>query len=190
MPTPEQLFTTWIYLPFMSLAQSIEKNPYGLYILIGVFIVLASIKGKNSQTNTTPEKPVKSNIIKRTLPRLVDALTIFAAILIAVVAFQQFKPAFSAFLKPTTTTNTSPSTKTPATNSTRGTQRTPTQNTTPTYQAPKQLYYSVSCSSCWNEGCNHNGYIYNGYDANSYNYYRNVCSVCTCNNVRAQSFWR
>lgn len=57
-------------------------------------------------------------------------------------------------------------------------------------QSTKQLFYSVSCSGCYANGCPSNGYYYEGYDSGSYSYYYFLCQSCSCTSVVGHSFWK
>jgi len=163
-----------IILPFLKFLESSLTN---LYILIGIFAFL--VIAKNMAT-----KKIKIQII----PKLIDLLTALVLVLVLIVSYHRFAPAIANFLKTNNSTNTTSTTKKPTTKT--NAKSTSGQQTTPSYQAPKQLYYSVSCSSCWSEGCSHNGYSYGGYDSYYYSYYRNICKACSCNDYKSFSFWK
>lgn len=163
-----------IILPFLKF---LENKLTNLYILIGIFVVLVIAKD-------IAVKNIKIQII----PKLIDLLTAIVFILVLIVSYHRFAPAITSFFKTNSSTNTTSTTKT---NTKTGTSSsTSSHKTTPSYQAPKQLYYSVSCSNCWSEGCSHNGYSYGGYDSYYYSYYRNICKACSCNDYKSFSFWK
>ena len=170
----EKVYHDWLYTPAMAVVKLFESEPSGIYILLAVFIVLASVRPR---------------LKMRILPRIIDIVTIITFILLLSVAYLRYGDAVKKFFKegfksqtPASTTTTSPSTNT---------QTTPTV-TTPGVVIPqvKQLYYTVSCSSCWNESCPRNGYSYGGYTESIYMYYYQLCKGCSCNSFNAVSFWK
>lgn len=185
MSVIEQLFLNWVYNPFLSLLRFFVNNKDGFYILLIGFFVFIIFSGKIK---------IKDEKKNKLLKNLMGFLTVFALILIVLASYFRYAPAISDYLKKyssSTERNSSSSTKNPS-KSESGTKNNSQQNTAPapTYQAPKQLYYSVSCSGCWAEGCSHNGYSYGGYDAYYYSYYHGLCQTCRCNDFRSQSFWK
>ena len=170
-------FTNQLFPAFISILRFLVHNRDALWVLIGIVIVLAIVKSKVLF--------VKSH---RTLPQVIDAVNGCLVTIILIVAFFRFGlPAWDNLsnYKSTSTSSTTPTqTSTPTQNTTKTTPKTTTQPTT------KQLYYTVSCSSCYASGCNHNGYYYNGLSVDNYNYYRNVCRSCSCTDFKAQSYWR
>lgn len=181
-------FINWLYLPFLSFVKLLEENPNNLYVLIVIFIILNIIKSKIDKANSKIDL-TKSKIYVRILPKLVNFLGIATLILIFILAYHQFSPAVADFLKPSDPSQT-PSTTTPASETKTNTQSAPAQQTTPSYQAPKQMYYSISCYNCWAESCPRNGYNYSGYDSYYYTYYTALCRSCSCNSLNGQSFWK
>lgn len=193
-----QTYIHYIYSPFFSLIRHFEGKPAGIYVLVVVFIVLSIVQAKFKKINSSQtslkaasnQKSAKQQAIasRKTLfvvtYKVVNLLTLIVILLIIGVCWIRFGPAVTKFFKESNTTKTPSST----TNSTTPT--TPTQQTTPTTQTTKRLYYSCNCSSCWKEGCPHNGFNYAGYDEYSYLYYKSLCQACSCNSFNARSFWR
>lgn len=94
----------------------------------------------------------------------------------------------------------SPSATTPASNNSSSKDSTKT-NTSPdttetgtassTYQeTTKQLYYTASCSNCYNSSCDKNGYFYNGYDEYSWAQYKTICETCQCLDIKSKTFYK
>lgn len=166
--TLNSFYTNWLHPTFDSLISFLAGNQYAIYALIAVVIALSIVRTK-----------VK---IPKLLP-WIDFVAGMIVLLLLVVIYSIFSPAISKFFKSTPSTTPINSTTTPATT-------TPGTSTQSSTQTQKQLYYSVGCSSCWNEACQKNGYSYGGYDATSYNYYVTLCKSCSCNSYRAQSLWR
>ncbi|MCL5094323.1 MAG: hypothetical protein M1355_04295 [Patescibacteria group bacterium] len=179
--TIDYIYTNFLYNPFIYVVRIFVNERYGVFILFGIIVVLSMIQGKLV--------PKLSQKIKF-LPQLFNFVIVVTAILAIAVSFFKYGPNIDELFKSIGITNTETPTPTQQNNSNSGTKKTPSQPSTPSYQAPKQLYYSVSCSSCWNQGCNHNGYSYGGYLESYYIYYKNLCQSCSCNNSRSQSFYR
>ena len=169
-----RIYSDWLHPTFVSLITILVNNQYGIYILLSLFVILLIVRKK---------------IKIRVLPGIIDFVNAVIIILLIIVAYDSFSPTLSKFLKSNTSTNSSTSTKSTPKPSPSA-QSTPTQQSTPSYTAPKQLFYSVSCSSCWNQGCPKNGYYYSGYDAASYSYYYGLCQSCSCSSVVGHSFWK
>lgn len=172
------LFTNWIYLPFLSLLKFLASDIVWLVILIIAFFVITSIQTKISKRNTGENK-IKSQI----LPKAINLATACIIILLLLVVWVRYETQIRDFFKVDTSTTPSNTTTTPGTTTTL-------KQTTPTYQAPKQLYYSIGCYNCWADGCPRNGYSYNGYDSASYTYYDNACHICDCSSINGRSFWK
>ena len=197
-----ELFTNWIYLPFLSLLKFLESDIVWFYVLIVIFIVSVSIKGKinkrnliesknNEQNQSEPKKEDQSKKRNKLFPKVIDAISVISIILLLIVGYARFEPQIKNFFKTDVSPQTpSTPTTTPSTKTNPNTQTAPTQQTVPTYQAPKQLYYAISCYSCWAEGCSRNGYSYSGYDAYYYTYYTALCKSCSCNSLTGRSFWK
>jgi hypothetical protein len=164
-----------------------------------MFIVAFSVKGgidkrnlaatkNDNQDPSEIEKQGQAKKRRELLSRVVDIVGIISFILILFVGYANFGSRISDFFKfdATTDTPTAPSNS----KTTPGSTSTPTQQTAPTYQAPKQMYYSINCSGCWAESCPRNGYTYNGYDSYYYSYYTSLCRSCSCNNLNGRSFWK
>jgi len=168
-------FTNRLFPAFISFLRFLVNNRDALWILIGVFLVLLVVRSK-----------VK---LHRIIPKVIDPISACLAILIAIVVFFRFGPTVSNYLDKYTSTSKSSTNTTsqPASQNQSTTKTTPKTTTQPT---TKQLYYTVSCSSCYASGCNHNGYYYDGLSVDNYNYYRNVCRSCSCTDFKAQSYWR
>lgn len=162
-------YSNWLYPTFVSLITFLANNQYAIYALLAVLVILSIVRAKAKI---------------RKLQQVIDFINGIIVILLLIVAYNIFSPAITKFFKSTPTPTPTP------TNSSTDTQSTPTQNSTPSTQTTKQLYYSVGCYSCWNDGCPNNGYSYGGYDVNYYNYYVALCKSCSCNSFRAQSLWR
>ena len=174
----DYIYQNFLYNPFIYIVRIFVNERYGIFILVGIFIVLLIIQSKLV--------PRISQKIKF-LPQLFNLVLGMVIVLLLAVAYFKYEPNITAFFK---SNNSSTNQTTSPSKNNSGTKSTPSQPSTPTYQAPKQLYYSVSCSSCWNETCNHNGYSYGGYLESYYIYYKNLCQSCSCNNSRSQSFWK
>lgn len=203
----EQNYTNFIWLPFVNLVKQFESSPAGIYVLIAVLIIVATIQSKmikkiipktltvSSETPIATAKAKPKHKINTKQPsqmplKLFDKVftlsCLFLVALIAGVCFVRFGPAISDFLKVEDTPST-PSSTDSTTPSSPGTL---TEQTITTYQAPKQLYYFCSCSSCWADGCPRDGYSYSGYDSSYYYYYYSLCKACSCNSVYARSYWK
>lgn len=209
-----QAYMNYLWLPFVELVKYFESKPAGIYVLIVILIILSVIQSRMIKKNTlnTPAVPAvaaratnkktKKKIIKtpnqkkyKILDKVLTFCCLFIVSLIVGVCYIRFSPAVIDFLKTDTPTDTTTqpantnTTTTPTTTTTTPTP-TPTQQTAPTYQTTKRLYYYCSCSGCWAEGCQQDGYSYGGYDANYYSYYYTLCKACKCNSFNATSFWK
>lgn len=161
------LYANFLSPAFTSFLKVLTSDPAALFILIALLIILSIAKDK---------------VKVKYLPQILSYLLPIIALMIAYILFVRFSPAITDFLKTDDVKTTPTDTTTPKTN---------TPTTTPTNnQTQKQLYYAVSCSTCWADGCVHNGYSYGGYDSYYYNYYRALCQSCRCNSYNAQSLWR
>lgn len=170
-------YTNWLHPTFVSLITFLTDNQYAIYVIVAALIALAIVN-----------KYVLKKLKVQTLSKLSDFITGVVVILLIIVVYNIFSPNINNFLKPSTDTDSSTSTKTTP-KSTTGTESTPTQ-TTPSTTTTKQLYYGGGCSGCYADGCPRDGYSYGGYDVNMYNYYRSLCQVCQCTSLRWQSLWR
>lgn len=178
-------YIKFLYLPFLAFLKLLEQNPNSLYWLFGAFVVFVIAKSKIKIKHAS---------------KVLDFLSGVTVIIIMIVAYTKFGPQVAEFLKTKKTTptpsqqsqpkSTSPGKNIPGTQDTTETQGVTPGETTPTYQSQKQLYYAVSCSGCWTSGCPNNGYSYGGYTEYNYLFYYNLCKSCSCNNFKAQSFWR
>lgn len=180
----EQIFINWIYNPFLSILKFFVNNTDAFYVLIAVFFVTIFFSGKSKGAE---------KIKNKYLVQLINFLGVFSLILIVLAGYFRYAPAISDYInKHGSSTNTNSNSSTKNSSGTSGTKNNSQQNTAPapTYQAPKQLYYSVSCSSCWAEDCNHNGYSYSGYSEVLYYQNKQYCQICNCNDLKSQSFWR
>jgi len=175
-------YSGWLYPTYTALINNLVHNQYSIYIILAVLIFLSIYK-----------RVIKNKNIPKAIGLINFASTILIILLI-IVAYQSFSPKFAGFFKIDSSkdseTGTTTPTKTKTKTTTPSTTTTPTQNPTTTYTAPKQLYYSVSCSSCWADACPRNGYLYNGYDSASYSFYYGLCQSCSCNSVVGHSFWK
>lgn len=183
MSVIEQVFINLIYNPFLSILKFFVNNSDAFYVLLIGFFIFAIFSGKIK---------VKDEKKNKLLGYLIGFLTTFTLILIILASFFRYAPAianyFNQYSSPSETKSNS---STPSGTGT-GTKNNSQQNTSPapTYQAPKKLYYSVSCSSCWAEDCNHNGYSYSGYSEALYYQNKQYCQICNCNDIKSQSFWK
>ncbi|HZJ34469.1 MAG TPA: hypothetical protein VFD55_00420 [Candidatus Angelobacter sp.] len=210
------IFTNHLWAPFVSLVEELEAKPAGIYVLIVILIVVATIQSKlilkkrllqnlpSSTVEASDDKskhknkhqPIASNLKFLIITdKIFTLLCLSLVALIIGVCYVRFGSAISDFFKIDTSSKTTPSgtittpsttTTTPSTTTTQPT----TTTTTTTYEAPKRLYYYCSCSGCWAEGCQQDGYSYGGYDANYYSYYYTLCKACKCNSFNATSSWR
>ena len=173
----------WLHPTFVSFITFLVNNQFAIYVLIAILIVLAIVK----------KIIVKKKLKIQIWLKAINFFNFVIIVLLIIVAYDSFTPAISKYYKQIMANTPTPSTTNQTTNgnqSTPGTQSTPTQQSTPSTQTTKQLYYAVSCSTCWNTGCVHNGYSYGGYDASYYAYIKGICQSCSCNDYKAQSFWR
>lgn len=168
------LFITYIYKPSANLVTIIAKNPIWLIGLV-LFVIGMAVLSNESR--------IKG---QKTLSQFFSFTSTVAIILLALSSYSWFSSYIDSIPSksheeqqgvPSNTNTKTPSGSTPSA-------------PTLTYTRPKQLYYSVSCSTCWSDACNHNGYSYGGYDSYWYTYYANLCQSCRCNNYKAQSFWK
>ena len=162
--------------PFINQAKGIASHDYGFFILLAIFIIIVIALNKLKN--------------RKKISLVLNLISMFVFILMLLVGYYDFGPAIKKFLQ--TTPQKQENTTTPTTTTTKktpGTNVIPKQ-TTPTYTAPKKLYYTVSCYSCWNEVCPRDGYSYGGYDYGNYYYYYNMCKACNCNSFKAVSFWK
>lgn len=192
----QQLNSNILYQKLLSFLKFLEKD-VGWYIgFIVLFFVLITIEDKLV-------KKVKDNEAKKIADKKIviwqktaKTLSILTLLVVLAVSYNRFlAPIFTdiANYKSPVNNTTTPTNNTtsPKNNSTQDT--TETQGITPqapSSQSSKQLYYSVSCSTCWNQSCPRNGYSYGGYQEYYYVYYKSLCQACSCNNFRAQSLWR
>jgi len=202
------IFTNHLWAPFVSFVEELEAKPAGIYVLIVLLIVVATIQSKlilkkrllqnlpSSTVEANDDKgkhkhkhqPITSNLKFLIITdKVFTVVCLSLVVLIIGVCYIRFSPAVSDFLKTDTSSETTPSdtTTTPGTTTTQ-----PATTTTTTYEAPKRLYYYCSCSGCWAEGCPRDGYSYGGYDSYYYYYYHSLCQACKCNSLNAGSFWK
>jgi hypothetical protein len=169
------LYANYIYPPVTSFFAWLVNDSFAIIYLVVIFIVLlvlgSKLKGKYSN-------------------QIIQIFTAIFLLLIMYTCVARFAPSVMNIFKSDDKTTPTENTTTPTNNTTPKKNPTPTPQPTPTQNTEKQLYYAVSCSTCWNEACSHNGYSYGGYDAYYYNYYRTLCQSCSCNNYKAQSLWR
>ena len=165
--TISSFYANWLHPTFVSFITTLANNQYAIYALLAILVILSIVRAK---------------VKIRRLQQVIDFINGIIVILLLIVVYNIFSPAITKFFKSTPAST--------PTNSSTSIQSTPTQNSTPSTQTTKQLYYSVGCYSCWNDGCPNNGYSYGGYDVNYYNYIRSLCQSCSCNSFRAQSFWK
>lgn len=175
----DYLYFNFLYEPFIYLLGIFVNERYGIFILIGIIVIISIIQGK-----------LKISGKIRYLSKLLNLLMPILVILLMAASYVKYGPSITAFLKSSSSQKTQTTSPSPSKKDGSGTQNNSSQQNAPTYQAPKQLYYAVSCSSCWNEACPRNGYSYGGYNESLYYYYRTLCQNCRCNNYRAQSLWR
>lgn len=206
-----KFYTGWLHPTFDSSVTFFVNHSYGVYILLALVVALSIVKKKiDPRSSVRPEDgskdrptgashgtPSAGERKARAWAGIIDFIVGIIIIFLIIIAYNSFKPAISKFFKSSTATKSSIPTKKSSTptKSTPSTQSAPTNQSTPsytapTYTAPKQLFYSVSCSSCWSEGCPNNGYYYSGYDAGSYSYYYALCQACSCNSLVGHSFWK
>jgi len=186
----DYIYTNLLYRPSVYLIALFANEKYGVFILIAIVVVLSIVQSK--------VMPKVGGKLKH-LPKLLNFFTVMVVLLVCAVSLVKYGPSVNAFFKSnsskdkTSPTQTQPKSTTPQKNTPQDTTETqgitPGQ-TAPTYQTQKQLYYSVSCSSCWNQSCPRNGYSYGGYTEYNYLFYYNLCKSCSCNSFNAQSFWR
>lgn len=183
-----QLFIKLVYVPFFSLLAFLEKDLNWYITFIVLFIVLTNIEDKLVHKIAAQTEKSKKMVI---LQKTAKFFSILILVTVLIVTYNRFlKPTVTEIMNyKSPTPSPTNSTTNPSTDTTPNTQATPGK-TTPTYQAPKRLYYSLGCSSCWNQSCPRNGYSYGGYDYGYYYYYYNLCKACNCNDFRAQSLWR
>lgn len=175
----DYIYTNLLYRPSVYLIALFANEKYGVFILIAIVVVLSIVQSK--------VMPKVGGKLKH-LPKLLNFFTVMVVLLICAVSLVKYGPSVNAFFKSNSSKDkTSPTQTQPK--STSPQQSTP-QQTTPTYQTQKQLYYAVSCSSCWNQSCPRNGYSYGGYTEYNYLFYYNLCKSCSCNDFKAQSFWK
>lgn len=186
----DYIYNNFLYNPFIYVVSFFVNEKYGIFILIAVVVVLSIIQGK-----VIPKLAGKNNYLGY-LPKLLNFVVILTVFLTAAVGFFKYQSDITAFFKSNSTKNNQTTPTQPQNNTQKKT--TPQQDTVETqgvtpetqnYQQ-KQLYYAVSCSTCWNQACPHNGYSYGGYDEYNYIFYKSLCQSCNCNNYKAQSFWR
>jgi hypothetical protein len=189
-----QLFTTYIEQPILAIVKLFAGSSVGLVVLIVVFIIAVTIRAqisKRALVVNTDRKNVKDKTKPQTNPQnnpytaVLDIISILTVMLMLLVVNVRYGPQIKDFFEIDTTTPTD-TTTTPQTTP----QQTAPQQTTPNYVAPKRLYYSIGCYGCWASGCVNEGYSYNGYDGTTYNYYDNLCHVCSCNSINGVSFWK
>lgn len=167
-------YSNWLHPTFNSLIIFLTNNQYAIYFLLTILAILLIVKRK-----------ITIKIFQKVIVFIITVIVI----LLIIVAYSTFSPALYKFMQSTPSVNTSTPTKsTPK--SSPNTQSAPTEQSTPSYTAPKQLYYGGGCSGCYADGCPSNGYSYGGYDVNMYNYYRSLCQQCQCTDSRWQSLWR
>lgn len=174
----DYVYKNFLFEPFIYVARYFVNERYGIFILFGIIIVLSVIQGK-LKLKLTGKLIYLSKVLNFCLGILV--------VLLLVVSYIKYKPQITNFFKSgnqTTTPTKSPSTPSSNTKSNQ------TQQTVPTNQAQKQLYYSVGCSGCYKDACPLNGYSYGGYVESYYIYYKGLCQSCGCTSFRAQSLWR
>lgn len=203
-----QIYTQYFLAPYLLLVKELEIKPAGIYVLIAILIILTVAQSKIIK-RTSPKAPSNPAVAAdvhakpkhqinhphqaklKVLDNFFTFSCLFVLSLIIGVCYIRFSPAVIDFLKtdtPTDTTTQPANTNTTTTPTT--TTPTPTQQTVPTYQTTKRLYYYCSCSGCWAEGCQRDGYSYGGYNANYYSYYYTLCKACKCNSFNATSFWK
>jgi len=175
----------WLYLPFISLINFLESDIAWLVVLIVVFFVLVNIKGKIDKRNLSENK-IKNKVI----PKLISLLTFIIVALILIVSYSRFGPAIIKFYKSSESKQSPTQITEPKTKTNPEIQSPTTQQTLPTYEEPKRMYYSIDCSGCWAEGCPNSGYNYSGYDSYYYTYYTALCRACSCNSLNGRSFWK
>jgi hypothetical protein len=196
----ELFINSWILKPLIATVNYIAGVHYGFYYLIAALIILSIIQGKiTPKPGVEKPPPITETRFSKYLkfaPKILNFSTICLVLLIFSVGYVKFGPAIIDFFKVSDTKTeqkkTTPA-KTPATNGSEDkveTQGITPGTTTPTYEAPKQLYYAVSCSTCWNDACTHDGYSYGGYSDYYYTYYYSLCKSCSCNSFNATSFWK
>ncbi len=173
----QNIYTTFIYQPFIHLIAFLTTQKSYLIILFALFVGLVTASNK-----------MKNKIWQNVLA----ILGVTCLCLTIYVGYVDFKPQIDGFFKvdKTTPTPVTPTPVPPATPTTPGTQEVPSQPTAPTDQTTKQMYYSISCYGCWAEGCPNDGYSYSGYDSFSYTYYTALCKACSCNSLNGRSFWK
>jgi len=180
----DYIYINFIYKPFIFIVSYFVHEKYGIFVLIGVIVIFAIFQGKI---------PTWTKGKYKFLPKVINVFMILMILLLMTVTYFKYKTNIDAFFKTDTNStkqDSPPTKKNPSSSPTTKTQPTPSQPSVPSSQTQKQLYYAVSCSTCWNEACPRNGYSYGGYDAYWYSYYHGLCKGCECNDFKAQSLWR
>ena len=169
---------SWIYSQTMNLWQSIYDYKYTIYILFGLIIVLFPFIGK-----------VKIKF----LSGIINFIYAIAILLLTSLAIAHGYEYFKNYQETHPDEQITP-TQQPVSSEEYpdiyGIEPDIQNNDQYQGQTTKQLYYSVSCSSCYAEGCPSNGYYYAGYDGGSYAYYYGLCQSCSCSSVVGHSFWK
>ena len=170
-------WTTWYKL--LDWWQIILNYEYSVYILIGLLIVLGFF----------------SKVKNKVIATIIGILGVIVTLLLIGIFFTKGWDYMSNYIKKHPSKTTTEQT-TPAQQSTQGApeiygiEPDVDNGQQPSYEAPKQLFYSVSCNGCYASGCPSNGYYYSGYDAGSYAYYYGLCQSCSCSSVVGHSFWK
>ncbi len=157
---------------------------------------LSKTEKKNEQTSPAPAQKQKSSCCLKLFFGILGLILLFTLIGIFAGAGHKF---LDSIKTNTSATPTKEKTKTPtpasntnqdSSNNDQDDSLTPAPEETQTPEpAPKQMYYWVGCGDCQNPSCQES-YHYAGYNEGEWLLNKTWCESCTCNDLKARSYYR